>query len=133
MTTRRARATRRILAAPHLPIAAYLGLVGATSTTALDEAVAWWLNAAWSFVLVLGTLLIVWGVAADRTRAESVGHMFHLFALALLGAVSLAAIGGGDVLALATLAAVSGLRMRVLRRARAARREAGQILAGEDR
>lgn len=98
---------------------------------ALDRAVPPWLSLAWAAILITGTTLVVWGIMAARTRAESTGHMFHLVAFGLLAAVNVAVLDGGDVVALLVLAAVSLLRMRGLARSRAAQREAGRVLRGE--
>lgn len=125
---------RRLLDAPHLPIATYLLLVGITTfpgTGIVASTVPTWLACVWSTSLAVGAGLIFWGVAAARTRAESVGHALHLFGLTLLTASTLVeGADGDDVTALAVLAAVSILRMRILTRARRAQRIAEEMLRG---
>lgn len=134
MPTPTRRAIRRSLEAVHLPVSLYLGVIGVAALAGpgvINGAVTAWLAYAWSVALIVGTLLIVSGVCSEKSRAESVGHMFHLFALSLLAAVNLTEVGGSDVIALATLAGVSLLRMRQLRRSRLAQREAARLLNGE--
>lgn len=134
VVSRNGRAAR-LLDAPHLPIAGYLAFIGAASlisgpTREMRASLPEWLNLAWSIALVVGAVLIVWGVASDRTRAESSGHMFHLFGVLMFAAVHVLS-SGSSIVAILALAAVSLLRMRVLARSREARREAGAILRGE--
>lgn len=130
MTQRERR--RRLLDASHLPVALYLGFVGAATILAspghMGRAVPDWLAHTWSLTLIAGAALIVAGIATDRTRAESVGHAFHLFGLAFLGAVTAFTVDASDVAALTVLGTVSVIRMRVLARSRAARREAGEVV-----
>lgn len=134
---RLAHARLRLLDAVHLPITFYLGYVGVTtlirgreSTPTLTALLPEWLTYAWSSALVLGALLIILGVAGDRTRAESAGHGFHLFGIGLYVAVNLALIDGDGVVVIVVLAAVSLMRLRILARSRAARGEAARILNG---
>ena len=131
MPTPTRRAARRLLDGVHLPITLYMGVAGILALIdpgLVDRAVAPWLAYTWAASLIVGMVLVVAGVAAEHTRLESVGHCLHVFGLLLLAAVSIATIGGGDVVALLALIGVPLLRMRVLRRARAARREAGRIV-----
>lgn len=135
MTTPWRRARRRLLEAPHLPIALYLGVFG-LSALAGDrspalESLPVWLVGTWAVSLVVGAGLVTWGVMGQRTRAESSGHMLHLCGLAFYGAAHLSLIGGDDVVTLAVLAGVAAIRMRVLVKSREAMREAGRILGGE--
>lgn len=124
------RATRRLLDGVHLPIAIYLGTVGifaAVDPGLVDRTVAPWLAYIWAASLIVGMVMILIGVAAEETRMESVGHAFHVFGLLLLAAIEISVIGFADIVALAALIGVPVLRMRVLRRARAAEREARRI------
>lgn len=125
-------ATRRLLDAPHLPITAYLAFIGAASVTdPLADHLPTWLSLAWSFALLFGAGLIVFGVATQQTRPESAGHGFHLFGLGFLLAVSIAATDLNDLAAVLALAGVSVLRLRVLSRSREAKAEANRLLLGE--
>lgn len=136
MPTPTRRAARRLLDAVHLPITLYMGVAGIDALIdpgLVDRAVAPWLAYTWAGSLIVGMVLVAAGVAAERTRLESVGHCLHVLGLLLLAAVSLATIGGDDVIALAALVGVPVLRMRVLRRARAARVEAGRIIHHDGR
>lgn len=130
------RMRRRLFDAVHLPIAAWLAFVGASTLVAgpnreMTALLPEWLNLAWSAGLIVGGALIGWGVAFDATRAESTGHAFHLFGLGLFAVAFAVSLDVGAVAALLAVSAVSLLRMRVLRHSRAARREAGAILRGE--
>jgi hypothetical protein len=131
MPTPTRRAVHRLLDGVHLPITLYMGVAGVIALVdpgLVDRAVAPWLAYTWAASLIVGMVLVVAGVAAERTRLESVGHCLHVLGLLLLAAVSITEIGGGDVIALAALIGVPVLRMRLLRRARAARVEAGRII-----
>lgn len=134
MTTPTRRGIRRLLDAPHLPVAIYLATIGitslASSRSAALGALPWWLVAGWATSLIVGAGLVIWGVAGEHTRAESTGHMFHLIGLAFYALVHVSLIGGQDVIAVLVLATVGALRMRVLARSRAAKREAARILKG---
>lgn len=133
------RAGRRLADAVHLPVAVYLAYIGATALTlAPQDSLAGrlpdWLNLVWAIAITVGSVLVIYGTAADRTRAESSGHVFHLFGIGFYTLVHVV-LGRelDDVPAVLVLAAVSFIRMRVLRRSRAARREAGRILHGRYR
>lgn len=135
MPTRTRRAGRRLADATHVPVAAYLAFVAGRTLTgnppsAMHEALPGWLTVAWALVLLAGTILVVVGVATDRTRAESAGHGFHIAGIVIYTAVT-AAWTGSTLIVVAILAAVSLIRLRVLARSRAARREAGRLLYGE--
>lgn len=129
------QAGRRLLDAVHLPVSLFLlyygtdALVTRDGPSSLEQTVPDWLTLAWSVALIVGGLLVTWGVATDRTRAESAGHGFHLFGLSLFFAAE--AADRGDVVAVVILAAVALMRMRLLARSRAARREATRFLRGE--
>lgn len=129
----------RALDAPHLPIAGYLGYVGLATliggTPTLDGVLPVWLTYAWSLAVLVGAVLVIAGVLGAWTRAESAGHGFHLFGIGLFTVVAVAEhqLDAGAVSAVLMLAAVSGLRMRLLTRAREAREEANRYLRGERR
>ena len=134
MPTPTKRAKRRLLYAVHLPITLYLATIGiyaAIDPGLVDQTVAPWLAYVWAVSLIVGAMMIIIGVAAEKTRLESAGHAFHLFGLVLLGAIEITIIGDADLVALLALIGVPVLRMRVLRRARAAEREALRIVAQE--
>lgn len=131
MPTPLRRASRRLSVAVHLPVTLYLGYIGlgaAANPDALTRAIPDWLTYAWALALIGGALLVITGTASDRTRAESAGHGFHLFGITVYALVHLSLIGGSDIAALIVLAAVPILRMRLLRKSRAAGAEAGRIL-----
>lgn len=133
MTTPWRRARRRAATAVHLPIAFYLafiGLVTLASNEGLDSTLPAWLTTVWCAALLIGAVLIFWGVIAEHTRAESAGLGFHLFGIALYALVHLSIVGGDDVVSLAVLAAIPIMRLRILSKARAAQREAGRVLGG---
>lgn len=131
----RRHARRRLLDAPHLPVALYLAYIGgATAVTGPTRGMAdlpGWLTHSWSAALVVGALLVVYGVGTGRTRVESVGHAAHLFGIGFYALVNAALLDGSNVVSVLVLAAVAAVRMRVLTRARAAQREAGRMLGGQ--
>lgn len=135
MPTPTRRAARRLADATHLPAAVYLAWAGTRTLTgnppsAMHEALPDWFTITWALVLLAGAALVVVGVATDHTRAESAGHGFHIAGIVIYTAVT-AAWTGSSLIVVAVLAAVSLIRLRVLARSRAARREAGRLLYGE--
>lgn len=135
MPTPTRRALRRLAVAVHLPVALYLAFIGCRTLAgippaAMNDLLPDWLTTAWAVALIAGAALIVAGVASDRTRAEAAGHGFHLFGIVLYSTSNLAS-DGNTLIVIAVLAAVSLIRLRVLARSRAARREAARLLNGE--
>lgn len=129
-------AIERLLAGVHLPIAAYLGIIGLmlalTPDNGVTDTLPAWLAWAWMGAFVGGAAVIFYGTATERSRAESVGHAFHLFSLGLFVAV-LSVQGADQGVALSALAAVSLMRMRTLKKSRRAKQEATRLLHEEDR
>lgn len=131
------RAARRLADGTHIPIAAYLAFIGLRTLAgdppgAMRVTLPDWLVVTWALVLVAGAALIAFGTATDRTRAESSGHVLHIAAV-LIYSTTTAVVTGTTLIVVLTLAAVSLIRLRILARSRAARREAGRLLTGERR
>lgn len=135
--TRWLRTKERALTAPHLPVAAYLIYIGSTAWSnpnpAHIDGVPDWFVYTWATALLLGGILILTGTLTASARTESGGHAAHLVGLTIYAALALAAglFGTGLVVVIATLAAVSGIRLRVLAKSRQARELAGHIVQGE--
>lgn len=128
---------RRLLDGYHLPVAAFLLYYGIDTLAtrqgpaALERAIPDWLTWAWALALIVGAVLVFYGVAVARTRAESSGHALHLFGIALYVAANAATLDQGSVASVLVFAGVALMRMGVLARSRRARREAGHILRGD--
>lgn len=131
------RVKERALTAPHLPIALYLIWVGGDAwhhpVQSEVAGVPIWFVYTWATALILGGLLIITGTLTASARTESGGHAAHLVGLTIYAALATAAglFGTGLVVVIATLAAVSGIRLRTLARSREARELAGHIVQGE--
>lgn len=128
-------AGRRLADAIHAPIALFLAWVGARSLagdtpSGVEVTLPLWLTTAWGAALIVGAVLVLVATATDRTRAESAGHGFLLFGILLYSLANVAAFGH-TLVSVLVLAAVSILRLRILSRSRAARREAGRLLTGQ--
>lgn len=125
----------RILSSVHLPVSAYLTIIGAktlifgTETAgAVEAALPVWLTYVWAALALLGGVVTTGGTLAGRNRLEYVGHWATLSALAIF---LLAEGPTSGLLGVLTLAGVTAIRMRVLTRDPLARQEAARLVGRE--
>lgn len=117
--------------APWLPVAAYLGYVGAdgfANRSRLDAFLPDWLGTVWSAALLTGAALVILGTITARTRAESAGHGLHVAGIVLYAACYATSLNVNAVAAILTLGGVAAIRLHVLSQARAARQVAGELI-----
>ena len=137
MPTRRARAKRRFLAAPWLPIVAYLAIVawlalatGGVAPRALVHTLPAWLVLTWSACIAVGGTLAFIGPLVEGTLLETAGLVMLLWGACMYGVVLTVSLWPDSlttVLVSVAIATMCYVRLRVLSVARKAQRVARRI------
>ena len=140
MPTRRARVKRRLLAAPWLPIVAYLAVIawlrlasGGIAPRALVHTLPPWLVLTWTVSIGVGGTLAAIGPLSAGTLAETAGLVMLLWGSVLYGtvlAVSLWPDSLTTILVSAAIASMCGIRLHILALARHAEKVAKRIANG---
>lgn len=143
MPTRRARVKRRLLAAPWLPIVAYLAVVawlglasGGVAPRAMMHTLPSWLVLTWTVSLAVGGTLAFFGPLGKGTLAETAGLVLLLWGSLLYGCVLTASLWPDSlttILVSAAIAAMCGIRLHILALARHAEKVAKRIADRDER
>lgn len=143
MSTRRARVKRRLLAAPWLPIVAYLAVVawlglarGGVAPHALVHTLPPWLVLTWTISIGAGGTLAFVGPLGKGTLVETTGLVLLLWGSVLYGCVLTVSLWPGSlstILVSAAIAAMCGIRLHILALARHAEKVAKRIADRDER
>lgn len=127
---------RSLMAAPHLPIVAYLAVIGWRAIAAggiapasMEHALPVWLVLLWTVAIAAGGTLATLGGLGSWTRTESSGLALLLVGAAIYGVVLAATQWPHSltiILVSAAIVAMCAIRMRVLTLARRAREVAAE-------